>query len=93
MCEVVAVDEHVQPMVPIQVVYGSTTANDEGVFVSKVTQGFADFDVKVWIIASVHRDEDRGRRNMMRKHADDHEKGIVDPIKRGIAPRFEACLL
>lgn len=58
----------------------TTTANEEHALASERPQCSADFDVVMWIVASVHAYQGR-RRTAIGEHADQDQIRVVDPFK------------
>lgn len=90
--KVITEAQHRRPPIPVEVVNGTTSANDEVVLATELAQRGADFHVVVGVVAGVGGDEGGGWTGG-RKHADEDEVDVVDPFEGVVAGGFEAGLV
>lgn len=61
----------------------TSRANEENIsFLTQVPKSSADPDVVLWVVPCVHA-QDRGRWTLLREHANDKEKNIMNPLEIG----------
>lgn len=86
------IPQHLEPIITIQVMNSSSSTDEEYIFVSQWSKSCSHLDVVVWIVSCVHADDCR-RRATIRKHPDENQISVVNPIELFVEFCFQAALL
>ena len=89
LCKIVAILQHLAPIIAVKVVDSSTSADDQVSFFAKWALRSSNFHMIVWIVTSVHRD-DCLRWTPLWKHADQDEICVVDIIELWVAASLKS---